>query len=174
MWRPRLEAEGFAPKEHGWKVNTGKILLMFGSEQKTDANQNVYHSLQLTTGNYKLRFKSEGDADKLITVKLQKLTGKKTVLLNTTVAAGSEACLLFKVTDGWGEYKLTLSRPESTDVITISDLALYSATDEELSAVHPVEAPTSSPDGYYSLNGIRYDSLQKGMNLLNGRKLWVR
>ena len=134
-WMPRIETEDFVPKKHGWTVNSGTTLLRFGGEQNTEGKQNVYHSLQLTTGWYKLCFRTEGDTDKQVTVKVQKLTGKKNLVLNTSVAVGGTAALLFEVTDGWGEYRFQISRPSSTDVITVTDITLHTATDDEVTAV---------------------------------------
>lgn len=138
-WRPRLETDGFDPKQHGWTVSSSKILLMFGREQNTSVNQNVYYSLQLDNGTYKLSFDSEGEADKNITVLLQKLTGKRNKLLNNAVVkCGEKATLFFSVTDGYGEYRLTFYRPSATDVITISNLGIYTATEEEVTAIHNI------------------------------------
>lgn len=131
IWRPRLETEGFVPKQHGWTENSSTSLLVFGREQNTSTNQNVYHSLQLTSGNYKLVFRSESETQTTIKVRLQKLTDKKNLLINQTVQAGGQTTLVFKVEDGWGEYRLSLIRESSSMNITVSDLALYRATDQE-------------------------------------------
>ena len=138
-WMPRLETEGYTPKNHGWTLNSGTTIMRFGGEQNTDGKQNVYRSLQLTTGTYKLRFHSEGDADKTVGVKIQKLTGKKTVVLNATSPVGTDACFVFSVEDGWGEYRLTISRPAAADQITVTNLGLYSLTEEELTGVRDIE-----------------------------------
>lgn len=166
-WRPQLDAEGYVPKEHGWTVNSSRTLLRFGGDQKTDANQNVYRSLQLTTGNYKLCFHAEGEGGVTVSVRLQKLTGKKSVILNATVPVGKDIALPFAVSDGWGEYRLTLTRPTTTDVIAITDLGLYSATEEEVTAVHSMgdESWTEhSSDGRsaYDLTG-RPTMAEKGL-----------
>lgn len=137
-WLPRIETEGYTPKDHGWMINSSKTLLRFGGDQNTDGKQNVYRSLQLATGSYKLCFHSEGETDKEIGVKLQKLTGKKNYVLNTTVTAGTDACLVFNVDDGWGEYRLTMTRPTATDQITITNLGLFSLSADELTGIrHP-------------------------------------
>ena len=137
-WRPRIEQESYEPKKHGWTMNSGTILLRFGTTQKTDANQNVYRSLQFKNGNYKLHFKADGDAEKQIKVQIQKLTSPKNYLLNTSVAANCEADLLFSVEDGWGEYKLTITRPSS-----------------DVTAIHTSVAPTPSETTVYTLSGIK-------------------
>jgi hypothetical protein len=128
-WRPRIETEEYEPKKHGWTMNTGTTLLRFGGAQNTSNNQNVYRSLQFETGSYTLHFKAEGDADKQITVQIQKLTTPKNMVLNTQVNASGEINLPFVVEDGWGEYKLTINRSATTDEITISDIQIHSSND---------------------------------------------
>ena len=153
-------------------MNTGLTLLLFGNEQKTDANQNVYHSLQFIPGNYKLCFKTEGAADKKIMVKLQKLTGKKNYLLNDSVAVGDSIVMPFEVTDGWGEYKLMITRAASTDQITITDLAVYTMTPEEFASIS-VPRKASAPDqSVYSLAGQKLNGTPRkaGVYVKKGRK----
>lgn len=123
-WAPRIDENGYNPAEHGWTVNSGTTLLQFGGEQYTTDNQNVYHSLQFNGGSYKLSFKSTGAEGKTVGVKIEKLTSPNTVVLNTTVNVGETVELPFTVSDGWGEYKLTMTRPSADDAITISDLAV--------------------------------------------------
>lgn len=123
-WAPRIEEEGFTPASHGWTVNSGTTLLSFGGDQYTTNNKNVYRSLQFSNGQYKLNFKSAGDAGKTINVKIVKLTSPYTAILNANVNAGEEAELPFEVTDGWGEYKLTMTRPTADDVITVTDITV--------------------------------------------------
>ena len=170
-WRPRLETEGFAPKSHGWKVNTGLTLLLFGNEQKTDANQNVYHSLQFTPGNYKLCFKTTGDEGKNITVKIQKV-GKSTYPLNTSVAVGGSVVLPFEIKGSWGEYKLTITRAASTDQITITDLAVYSMTPEEVAAISAPHKTSVADQTAYSLAGQKLNGTPRktGVYVKKGRK----
>ena len=192
-WRPRLEAEGFEPKQHGWTVNTGKTLLMFGREQNTQTNQNVYHSLQFDNGTYKLCFDSEGEEGKTISVRLQKLTGKKNTLVNKNLPVGEPATLFFTVADGWGEYKLTFTRAATTDAITITNLGIYTATEEEVTGIRDlkngqwtidngqwtidnsqlstVNCPLST---IYDLQGRRVSSPRHGIYIKNGKKAFVK
>ena len=121
-WAPRIDENGYNPAEHGWTVNTGTTLLQFG-EYMTD-NNNVYHSLQFNGGSYKLSFKSTGEEGKTIRVKIQKLTSPNTIVLNTTVNVGEDAELPFTISSGWGEYKLTMTRPAANDAISITGLVI--------------------------------------------------
>lgn len=179
-WRPNIEFDNYTPKTHGWIMNTSTTLLMYGREQKTDANQNVYRSLQFEKGKYKLCFHSESETAKTLTVKLQKLTGSKPVVLNQEVEVGKDITLFFEVTDGWGEYKFTVLRPASTDVVTVSNLAIYSATDEEVTSItspsiNGTDAPlTSQSSSTYSLSGALLANTQKGINIVNGKKYLVK
>lgn len=164
-WMPRVETAGYNPKQHGWFVNTSTTLLMFGREQNTDGKQNVYHSLQLTTGNYKLKFRSEGEAGKTVGVKIQKLTGTRTVVLNATAQVGGEAVFAFKVEDGWGEYKITLTRPTVSDQISIADLALYTASEDEVTGIDSFR-PANAVVGAYTLSGLPAHPQQKGIQIV--------
>lgn len=134
-WRPRIETTEYDPTAHGWTVNSGTTLLEFGGAQYTTDNKNVYHSLQFDSGKYKLCFKSTGAAGKTFTVKIQKLTSPNTIVLNTTVNVGEDVELPFEVTDGWGEYKLTLTRPSASDNITVTDIAVYQTGEASFASV---------------------------------------
>ena len=170
-WRPRIETEGYEPKKHGWTMNSGTTLLKFGGPQKTDANQNVYRSLQFETGQYKLCFKSEGESSATIKVKIQKLTGKKPVVLEATVNAGTEATMPFEVTEeGWGEYSITFTRPSKDDAITVTDIAIHSLTDDEVAAIPYVQAGKITDGAAYSLTGAKLSRKAKGITIKDGKK----
>ena len=127
-WRPRIETTGFTPTNHGWTMNSGTTLLEFGGDQYTADNKNVYHSLQFDSGKYKLCFKSTGAAGKTIGVKIQKI-GASGYVIDETVNVGENAELPFEVTDGWGEYKLTMTRTTASDAIAISDIEIKQTGD---------------------------------------------
>ena len=183
-WRPRIETEGYVAKDHGWTVNARTTLLRFGGDQKTDGNQNVYHSLQFKSGNYKLCFQSEGDATLTVGVKIQKLTSPKNFVLDATVQAGSAAVLPFEVTDGWGEYRITFTRPSKNDEITISDIAIYSLT--ETTGIHSIDNGQWIMDNgqpimdnvVYDLQGRKVADSQKptakGLYIKNGKKVMMK
>ena len=142
-WAPRIEEAGFAPASHGWTVNDGTTLLQFGGAQYTVDNKNVYHSLQLDNGEYKLCFNSTGAAVSM-GVQIQKLTSPNTIVLDETVNVGENAVLPFEVTDGWGEYQLSFTRPSESDAITISDVAVRDGSwtgGEETAAEKGIKTP---------------------------------
>ena len=181
-WRPRIEAEGYVPKDHGWVMNLNTTLLRFGGTQNTDENQNVYRSLQFKTGKYKLCFKSTGETGKTITVKLQKI-GQSSQLLNTTVEVGTDAVVPFEVTDGWGEYKLTMVRPSKNDAITVTDIAIYSWTDEEATGIEAAlqdDVPATTRQAVFDLQGRRVGDAdansipKKGLYIINHQKVVKR
>ena len=134
-WAPRIEQAGFTPASHGLTMNSGTTLLQFGGDQYTVDNKNVYHSLQFDNGNYLLSFSSTGAAVSM-GVQIQKLTSPNTVVLDETVNVGEDAVLPFEITDGWGEYQLTITRPSESNAITISNIAIKEGTIEE----NPVES----------------------------------
>ena len=179
-WAPRIEEEGYEPKKHGWIMNAGTTLLSFGRDQhKSDnSDNNVYRSFQLDNGNYKLSFHSEGEAGKTMTVKIQKLSGKRNVVLNSTASVGGDAAFAFKIEDGWGEYKFTLTRENAADEITITKLMLTTATDEEVSALSAPQAKRGGLEQSYTLSGIPTAHPQQGLNVVRSgdeaKKVWVR
>ena len=182
-WMPRVETEGYNPKEHGWKVNLSKILLSYGQGDKTDDNQNVYHALQFAKGRYKLCFKSQGEADKTITVKLTRFSPSK-VIFDTSVPVGEDATIIFDIDDDFAEYKINFTRQNSSDDITITDIAVYS-TDEEPTGIQSIEngqlnsqrhtLTGQTIDNYYDLQGrhIKSSKPSKGLYVANGRKVVV-
>ena len=182
-WRPAVETEGYIAKNYGVTMNSSSYLFYYGdTPQAAGSNdkQNVYRTLQFVNGKYKFCFKSEGDAEKTIAVTLQKLpvSGKEGIILNATVNAGGEYVLPFEVTDGFGEYRLTLKRAKSTDQITLSGLAIHSVTAEEYdelmaaTGIRPVSIfqPSHWNKGVYDLSG-RHTSNGKGIVIENGKKV---
>lgn len=173
-WRPRIEQEGYTPK--GWTMNSSTILLRFGTAQYNTTNQNVYYSLQFDNGNYKLHFKAESDDNKEISVKLQKLTGNKNLILDSTIVANGEANLYFKVEDGWGEYKLTITRPSSSDVIKITDIVVNSVTADEYitSSIQSYSEPRISDNELYTLSGVKVKEAKAGnIYIKNNKKVFI-
>ena len=174
-WRPRIETEGYDPKRHGWAVNGRTALLRFGGDQNTNDNQNVYYSLQFKTGRYKLCFHSEGEEGKIVKVKIDKLTGQKNVVLNTSVTVGSDASLPFEVNDGWGEYRITFSREVKTDIINISNIGIYSLKADEPTSVTPPLLPTTDNTPFFDLQGrpVEGQPTHNGIYIKNGKKTVV-
>ena len=178
-WRPRIETTGYQPTAHGWTVNNGTTLLQFGGEQNDTGlpgNHNTYHSLQFTTGSYKLCFQSEGDATLTIGVKIQKLTGQKSTVLEATIQVGSAATLPFDITDGWGEYQITFTRPTSTADITVSNIGIYSRTEENHTGICATFNDDREPTNnnlYYDLQGRQVTNPQHGLFIKNGHKIFV-
>lgn len=148
-WAPRIEEAGFTPASHGWTMNDGTTLLQFGGDQYTVDNKNVYHSLQFDNGNYLLSFSSTGAAVSM-GVKIQKLTSPNTVVLNEIVKVGDDVVLPFEITDGWGEYQLTITRLFASNPITISNVVIKEGsvsgggTSGEATSNHYLEITTNS------------------------------
>ena len=174
-WRPRIETEGYDPKSHGWYVNGRTAILRFGGDQNTDENQNVYHSLQFKSGSYKLIFHSEGEDGKNIKVKIEKLTGQQNAVLNTTIAVGGNTTLPFEVNDGWGEYRITFSRENKNDVITITNIGIYSSNADEPASVSVPVLPTTDSTPFFDLLGrpVKGQPVHNGIYIHNGKKAVV-
>lgn len=172
-WRPSLETEGFTPKDHGW-IKTSTTLLYGDDPSNSSKNiQNVYHAFQLAKGNYKLCFKSQGE-EGTITVTIKKYTGNKATVLDQTVNVGEDAKMIFTSEDDFAECKFRLT---STTAVTITDLALYTATEEEVSALSAPRASQETTQNY-TLSGIPTVHPQRGINVVRtgdeAKKVWVR
>lgn len=172
-WRPCIEQEGWSPKSHGWTINSGTTICSFGKDQNTSSNANVYPSLQFITGKYKLCFKSAGEEGKTIGVKIVKLTGKKNAVLDATVNVGEQVELPFEVADGWGEYKLTMTREDAADEITVTDIAVHSVPEAAPDAVAAPKANAKADGAVYSLSGVKQtkNPAGKGVYIANGKKV---
>ena len=175
-WRPRIETEGYDPKSHGWSMNSRTTLLRFGADQNTDENQNVYRSLQFKDGQYKLCFHSEGDAGKTVRVRIDKLTGAKNTVLNDTVDVGGDVSLPFEVSDGWGEYRIIFYRETKNDAITISNLGIYTLTENEPVSVDSPSISTADSTLLFDQQGrpIAGQPAHPGIYIRNGKKMVVR
>ena len=162
-WRPNVEAEGFEPSKHGWVI-TAKGMVFGDDPNSTSKNiQNVYHAFQLAKGNYKLCFKSQSEEEGTITVTIKKYTGNKAEVMNQTVKTGGDATMVFASEDEFAECRFKLT---STVNVKITDLALYSATDEEMLHVSAPQASDTENAVYYSVSGIPSPQPQKGVNIV--------
>ena len=124
----------------------------------------MYRSFQLDKGNYKLCLKSSGDTGKEFLVRIKKIGGD--YVLDTTTKVGEDAAFVFKVEDGWGEYIFALTRNETTDNISVSDIVLTTATDEEMTSVQSVNASQDQAVAYFTLGGVPVAQPQKGINIV--------
>ena len=150
-------------------MNRVTTLLSFGGDQKTNENQNVYHSLQLSKGTYKLTFRSEGDADQTIGVKIRKLPSS-TIIYEGTVNVNEPATLFFTTDSKWGEYKLLLTRKKSA-TITVRDIRIDASSEEEASGIREQYSPQHQDGQCYSLSGIPVSRPSKGVYIKNGKKI---
>lgn len=164
---PRLEQTGCEPKKHGWKMNTGTIALAYGDQQKTDANQNVYRSLQLENGIYKLTFHTECSEKQTLTVRLSRTTAPTKTVVNEKVETGGDATIFINNSDGWGEYKLTITRSKTSAPVTFSHFAIHTSTTDEATAIRQVNATSATmPYTVYTLNGIKQKNMDKGLQIV--------
>ena len=158
-------------------MNGRTAILRFGGDLNTNENQNVYRSLQFKTGKYKLCFHSEGEEGKNIKVKIEKLTGQKSVVLNATETVGGDITMPFEVTDGWGEYRITFNREAKTDVITITNIGIYTLTDDEpVSVKFPTSTNNIGSATFFDLLGrpMEGEPSRPGIYIRNGNKMVVR
>lgn len=147
VWQPRIETQGWNPAAHGFTIDKGTTRLDFGGELSNSANQNVYHSLQLRAGSYKLRVKAEDNDDATVTLLLKDIVSRKTIF-NKTIGCGNIA-IDFSVDKAWAEYKLTILSTSTTT--RISDLNIHS--NNVATAIHTIKRSDTGREQYYALNG---------------------
>ena len=173
-WMPRVETEGFTPKNHGWIVNNNTTLMSFGKGTKNDTNQNVFPSLQLTNGHYALSFRTDGEAGKTVGVKLQRypLTASS-IVFDTTVVVGEDIKLVFDIdtNENFGQYKISFTRKNTTDQISISNIVLRYATDEEVTSITPTVWSNQTNERCYTLGGIQTNHPTNGIYIKDGKKI---
>ncbi len=165
-WMPCVETAKYIPLLHGWKKNRNEYILRYqgGKHDANNSNNNVYRSLQLDNGNYKLCFKSSGDTGKKFLARIQKVDGD--YVLDATAKVGEDATFVFKVEDGWGNYSFELIRNSNSDQISVTDIVLTTATDEEMASVQALNAAKDEPTVYYTLGGVPIAQPQKGVNII--------
>lgn len=168
-WRPAVESSNWNAAAHGFTLNSGRTLLSFGGDQYTQANQNVYHSIQLENGSYQLRLHVSGTSANSVTLQLKNITSGK-YLVNTTSEAGKDIVADFKVSEGWGECKLDILRENSSASLSISNLAIYEKSENTGVNAAIAEAGTSKAQ-YYTISGIKVVNPSKGVFIKkNGNK----
>lgn len=172
-WRPCIEQEGWEPSKHGWTLNSGKIICSFGKEQKTNANANVYPSLQFIGGDYRLTFNAIGEAGKQVTVTLKRLAGKKDVVFEKTVEVGENRTIDFSIPDEWAEFNISFTKADETDNIQITGIEIHSTGNE--TGFNDGRRDTAHRSaGIYSLSGTRTDHPMPGINIIDGKKVLVK
>lgn len=143
-WRLNIDADGFVPQHHNWKVSNGGKTFRYGTPKKeNNADNNVYSSLQFNPGNYKLMFGSEGSEGDKIQIKLTSLTDGH-VLLNMIGDVGKQVEMPFSV-DKYDEYKITILKSEVSDKFT--SLAIHSTEgpDEAINCIPTDFDPDDNP-----------------------------
>ena len=173
-WRPRIEQEGWDPSKHGWTLNSGTTICSFGKEQNTNANANVYPSLQFIKGDYRLTFNAIGESGKQVTVQLKRLAGTKDMVFEKTVEVGENRTINFTIPDDWAEFNISFNKSDETDEITITGIEIHS-TGEGTTGISGVQDRSlSKPVGIYSVSGVRTDRPNHGINIIDGRKVIVK
>ena len=161
-WRPNIEVEGWEPNKHGWTINKGTTICSFGKDQNTNANANVYPSLQFIAGNYRLTFNAIGVA------------GKKDVVFEQNVEVGENRAIDFSIPDEWAEFNITFSKADEADDIKITGIEVHSI-DSNPDAINDIRTDAAShAKGIYNLNGIRTNRPTPGINIIDGRKVMIQ
>ncbi|MBO4564645.1 MAG: prolyl oligopeptidase family serine peptidase [Bacteroidaceae bacterium] len=171
-FRPCIEAEGWTPKSHGWTINSNKTICAYGTGKSTDANANVYPSLQFIQGDYRLTFDAQGDAGVKVAVLLARLTAPNGSVFNDTVEVGTNRTIEFNIPQGWAEYRITFNKVNTEDNVTISNIEIHSF--DPAAGISPLLTSPKGEESMYNLQGQHINSLQKGINIVNGKKILMR
>ncbi|MDE6380497.1 MAG: hypothetical protein K2L11_08500 [Muribaculaceae bacterium] len=116
-WRLNIDADGYDPRQHNWKVSNGGKTFRYGIPKKANnADNNVYPSIQFNAGDYKLIFESKGTEGNTIQIQLKDLNDNG-VLLNMVGEVGKPVIMPFSV-DKYGEYKITIVKEDASDKFT--------------------------------------------------------
>ena len=122
-WRLNIDANGFEPRQHNWKVSNGGRTFRYGTPKKANnADNNVYPSMQFNAGDYKLMFESKGTGGNTIQVQLKNLDDDS-VILNMVGEVGRPVVMPFSV-DNYSEYNITIVKDDADDKFT--SLAIHS------------------------------------------------
>jgi len=175
-FRPCIEQEGWAPKSHGWTLNSGTTICSYGKEQDTSSNgnANVYPSLQFVKGNYRLTFNAIGEEGKTVTVQLKRLSGQKNVVFKETVEVGNDCSIEFEIPDKWCEFNLAFTKTAAADNIKIEAIEIHSYDPNAAGIMNLTSSLSQGEEAIYNLRGQRTNSLQKGINIINGKKVLVK
>lgn len=147
-WRLNIDADGFDPREHNWKVSNAGKTFRYGIPKKANnADNNVYPSLQFDAGDYKLMFESKGTEGNTIQIQLKDLNDNS-VLLNMTGEVGKQVVMPFSV-DKYGEYRITIVKDDAQD--KFKSLAIHS-TDAPAHAEN-CEVTDVDPDDNVEIEG---------------------
>ena len=170
-WRPNIEQEDYKPTSHGWKMNNGDILLSYATEQKNSSNKNIYRSLQLETGNHRLSLHAATSGEQVIGVKLQKLNGDKSVVLDKTVTVGedTDVALDFTTEGGWAEYHFEITRQDTEAEIAISKIEIHTVADPL--GIANTTTVRQGNGAAYDLGGRRVSPDSKGIIIIDGKKM---
>ena len=145
-----------------------------GHSPETNANANVYPSLQFIAGNYRLTFNAIGEAGKQVTVSLKRLAGKKDVVFEQNVEVGENRAIDFSIPDEWAEFNVTFSKADEADDIKITGIEIHSI-DSNPDAINDIRTDAAShAKGIYNLNGIRTNHPTPGINIIDGKKVVIK
>lgn len=154
-------------------VNSGKTVLTYGGATKTDANKNVYHSLQFAgegmgTPHYlKLNVTTtDASATDYFVISLTKVGSSTPVFVRRyqANAQGGDYYVTFNALSGVNEYKLSVLKSRESLAVHVNGVAFYSGTHEENPAFFPTDLATvlsGMNPIYQPIYGQSYDALAK-------------
>lgn len=122
-WRLNIDEPGFIPRNRSWQVNNSLTRFSYGKPRmESNADNNVYPSLQFDAGSYKLCFSTDGSKGNRVYVKIEPLDGGEPVF-SKSAAIGDEVVIPFSL-QAFTECKITIVKTSADDRFT--DFAIYS------------------------------------------------
>ena len=98
---------------------------------------------------------------------------KKDVVFKETVEVGNDRAIEFEIPDTWCEFNLAFTKEVAADDIKIEAIEIHSY-DPNAVGIKNLTPALSQSEAIYNLGGQRTNSLQKGINIINGRKVLVK
>lgn len=147
-WSLNIDATGFEPSKHNWRVSADNTRFTFGTAKLSgNADNNVYPTLQFVKGDYQLRFTTTGKAGNKVIVQIATMDGQP--LFCKQVEVGQKACIPFSVSEltnvTYSECRMTIQKDDASDKFT--SLAIYQSTDVQQGTVTGVDCnmPAEKP-----------------------------
>jgi len=154
-------------------IGNGTTVITYGGESKTDANKNVYHSLQFVgegmgTPHYlKLNISTANAASTdYFVISLTKVGETTPVFVKRYQANAGDGdyYVTFNALSGLNEYKLTVLRNRADLDVKVNGVAFYSGTHEDNEAFFPTDLAnvlSGMNPIYQPIFGQSYDGLAK-------------
>jgi hypothetical protein len=91
-----------------------------------------------------------------------------------SVEVGNNRAIEFEIPDDWCEFSLSFTKPTSADNIKIEAIEIHSYDPNATGIRNLTSALAPNEEAIYNLSGQYINSMHKGINIINGRKVLVK